>query len=222
MRKSVMAMLLVVVMLFFVHYAAAEDLSGKSIDELLALRTQINKELAERYEPAVLEDAVPIEKIFPDKGFALFVRDAVGAFSIKDAVTQDDLDRVTNIFINSSSDNVKSLEGIQYLRNVVRITIVSQKELTSIPDEICELQDLKSLELGTNGIKSIPDSICNCPSLVRLEIDYNPIERLPDDIGNLSTLEYLNISGTNIKELPQSIYLLQLKEFGRKGLDLGD
>lgn len=222
MTKSVIAILLLVVMLFSCTYATTEDLTGMSTEDLLDLRLQINNELAARYEPVTLEGAVPISEIFPDHGFALFVRDEVGAFSIKDTVTQDALDRITNIFINSSAEEVKSIEGIQYLRNVERVTIVSQKGLTDIPDEICELQALRSLELATNGIKSLPDSICNCPSLVRLEIDYNPIDHLPDDIGNLSTLEYLDISGTNIKELPQSIYLLQLKEFGRKGLDLGD
>lgn len=222
MRKHVIAILILVSMLFSIHYALADNLSEMTSDELLALRLQINNELAARYEPPVLEDGMTLIDIFPDKNFAIYIRDQVGAFSINDKVTQDDLDRVTNIFINSESFGITSLEGLQYLTNLQYMTCITQLQLTEFPDCFDDLQNLCRLDLSQCSITELPPSICNAPLLYDLDVGYTKLTRLPDDIGNMPSLKKLDISNTEIKELPASIRLLQLEEFNRRGLDLGD
>ncbi len=222
MRKHVIAILILVYMLFSIHYALADNLSEMTSDELLALRLQINNELAARYEPPVLEDGMTLIDIFPDKNFAIYIRDQVGAFSINDQVTQDDLDRVTNIFINSESFGITSLEGLQYLTNLQYMTCIAQLQLTEFPDCFDDLQNLCRLDLSQCSITELPPSICNAPLLYDLDVGYTKLTRLPDDIGNMPSLKKLDISNTEIKELPASIRLLQLEEFNRRGLDLGD
>ena len=222
MTKSVIATLLVVVMLICCTYATAEDLTGMSTDELLDLRLRINDELAARYEPPVLKDGMTLIDIFPDKNFAIYIRDQVGAFSINEQVTQEDLSRVTTLFLNDESYGITSFEGLQYLTGVKRITCLYQKGLTELPDCFDSLTVLWELDMRNCGITELPPSICNSPSLECLYVSNTNLEKLPEDIGNIQTLKKLNISNTKITELPASIRLLKLEEFNRKGLDLGD
>lgn len=221
MRKHVIAILILVSMLFSIHYALADNLSEMTSDELLALRLQINNELAARYKPPVLEDGMTLIDIFPDKQFAIYIRDKIGTFSINDQVTQDDLDRVTDLWINSESFGITSLEGIQYLHNLQRATIITQRGLTSIPDCFDSLPNLYQLDLAQCPITELPPSICNS-NIKNLDLWATRLESLPEDIGNMTQLEELDISGTNITELPPSIYNLNLKYFNRNGLDLGE
>ena len=222
MKRIFAALLLVVVMFSFVTYAGAEDLTELTTEELLAMREEINEELAARYEPPVLEDGMTLIDIFPDKNFAIYIRDQVGAFSINDQVTQADLDRVDNIFINSESFGITSLEGLQYLTNLQYMTCITQRQLTEFPDCFDDLPNLHRLDLSQCSITELPPSICNAPLLYDLDVGYTMLTKLPEDIGNMPSLKKLDISNTQIKELPASIRLLQLEEFNRRGLDLGD
>ena len=221
MKRFAAILLILVVLLSAIHYAAAEDLSSMSTDDLLTLRLQINEELASRYKPSVLPDGITLIDVFPDKQLAIYVRDKVGAFSINDQVTQDDLDRVTDLWINNESYGITSLEGIQYLRNLKRATVISQRDLTSLPDCFDEMPNLYQLKVSQCAITKLPPSICSS-AIEDLDVYGNPITALPDDIGNMTALKKLNISHTKITELPASIRNLKLEEFNRSGLNLGD
>lgn len=219
MRKSVIAILLIVAVLFTIHYAAADDLSEMSIEELYKLRESINDEIASRRSPVDLQEGTPIQDIFPDKDLAKLVRDKTGKISVEDKVTQDDLDSVKNIYATRNED-IKSLEGIEYLRNIESLSMFGQKNLAYIPETIGTLSSLRKLEFSESEfLEYIPESICDLPDLRSLILRSSAIKALPDDIGNLSCLEDLDISYTQITELPESIYALNLKTFTRTGLD---
>lgn len=219
MRKSVISILLVVALLLSVHYAAAEDLTGKTIEELYQMRKVINDEIASRRAEINLQEGTPIKDIFPDTDLAKLVRDKTGKISIKDKVTQEDLDSVTGIYATRNED-VKSLAGIEYLRNLESLSMFGQKNLAYIPDAIGSLISLRRLEFSESiFLEYLPDSICDLPALRSLDLRSSAIKALPDDIGNLASLEDLDISSTNITELPESIYALNLKTFARTGLD---
>ena len=220
MTKYVIAILLIVVMLFGFTYAIAEDLSSSSLDELYELRKAINEEIASRRSVIDLQEGSPIQDIFPDKDLAKLVRDETGKISIKDKVTQDDLDSVSSIYATRNED-VKSLEGIEYLRNLESLSMFGQKNLAYIPETIGTLESLGRIEFSESEfLEYLPDSICDLPELRSLDLRSSAIKALPDDIGNLSSLEYLDISYTNITELPESIYALNLKTFTRTGIDM--
>ena len=220
MKRLLSVLLILVVLLSSVYYAAAEDLSAMSEDDLLALRLAINNELAARYEPPVFDGKTVID-IFPDKPFAIYMRDAMGAFSINDEVSQEMLESVTDIFINDMDMGLSSMEGIQYLTNLKYITCVHQRALTQLP-EIGNLQQLYSIDFAQCGLTSLPESICSCMAMKTIDVYGNPITALPEDIGNLTSLNSLDISYTQITSLPESIRNLKLKEFNRKGLNLGE
>lgn len=221
MKRVFIILLLAVVLLASTAQAyTATDLANMSTDELLALRAEINNEIAARYEPPVIEEVKTLIEIFPDEYLAKLIRDEIGLFSTKDQVSLDQLKKIEYIWIFNSDKGVTSLEGIQYLTNLVSLQIDFQKSLTYIPEEIGNLSHLKVFDVTYCPIDKLPDSFCNLTNLEEAKFYYTNLEKLPDDIGNLKSLKELDISNTKIKELPASIYNLHLERFGREGLDL--
>lgn len=196
------------------------DIASMTDEELYDLRQAINDELGSRLEGSLaLKEGTTIAELFPDTALAKKVRDAVGAFSTKDVITQEKLDKITQISF-TAGDGLTSLEGIQYLHNLNYLSCFNQKGLIKIPDSIGSLTKLEKLYLELCPIEQLPDSICDLPLLKLLNLHRTNIVQLPADIGNLSNLKTLDISNTRISELPESIYLLQLSSFNRDGLDL--
>jgi Leucine rich repeat len=102
------------------------------------------------------------------------------------------------------------------------------KNLTKLPENIGDYQDLTQVRLTLNELTELPKSIGNLSSLIELYVNYNyliclPEEierlinleslyinnnylvRLPTNIGNLTKLEHLNLSNNKIRFLPDSI-----------------
>ena len=222
--KKVLCIVLVLVISSMVMGANAEtDISQMSLEELLALRKTVNEQIAQIILSEGQEDTSgvlgTIKELFPDPWVAKHIRDSIGAFSTNDGVTQEKLDTVTSLSFDRN-DDVTTLDGIQYLRNLEYLSCFGQNNLRDIPDAIGTLLNLEDISIYESPITDLPDSICNLQQLRWLSIESTNISSLPDDIGNLSALTYLNISNTKISSLPESIYTLQLKTFERKGLDI--
>ncbi len=81
--------------------------------------------------------------------------------------------------------------------------------LTSIPEEIYELQNLKTLSLDFNQISEIYKEISNLVSLKHLYLNYNQLKSLPDSIGDLQSLKGLSIMHNNVNSLPISLKKLK-------------
>ena len=224
MRKSVIAILLLVVILFVFTYSTAEELAEMTNDELLDLRLQINIELAGRKAEQEIPEDSTIADLFPDHFLAMKVRDAIGAISTNDPVTQEELDTIETISINGSvageTNEFKDLTGIEYLRNLKTLRIVRQPEFTEIPDSIGSCMYLRVLDFRSCGIKTLPAVICDLTDLEEIDLAYSELESLPDDIGNLEQLKEIDISNTNVTALPESIRNLSLEKFRRDGLNL--
>ena len=224
MRKAVTALLLVVVILLGCIYAAAEDLSAMTTEDLLDLRLQINNELVSRKADVEIQEGAIIADLFPDRFLAMKVRDAVGAISTSDPITQDELDSIKTISINGNTagetEEFCDLTGIEYLRNLEVLRVVRQPGCTKIPDAIGNCIYLRDLDFRSSGIKTLPASICDLEYLESIDACYSELDSLPDDIGNLQQLKKLNISYTKVTVLPASIRNLDLEKFYRDGLDL--
>lgn len=221
--KRIYIVLLIAVAFMSVSIAET-DIKNLTYDELYALRTEINNEIAARIKA---EYAAPEEKtiaeLFPDKWIAKHIRDELGKFSTSDTVTQDELDTITRFRVSGQTIDhiqVTTLEGLQYLRNLKALEINAQDNIFEIPEWIGLLVNLTSLEFSYCPIVTVPDCICNLTKLRSLDFSCSDIQALPEDIGNLIDLETLDISRTKITELPQSIYNLSLKSFNRVGLDI--
>ena len=222
MKRKIVALLSVVVLLLCGHYAVADvpDLSSMTEEELLALRLEVNEELAARKAAQEVPEGSTIADLFPDPVLAKCIRDEVGAFSVNDVVTQEKLDTVSTISFTNTDSGIQSLEGIGYLHGMWQLVLHNQNQLQSIPDEIENCISLERFMLSCKSIKAIPDTICNLQILRALDISYTSVSELPADIGNLTALKELDISHTNITSLPESIYNLNLDKFEREGLDL--
>jgi Leucine-rich repeat (LRR) protein len=85
----------------------------------------------------------------------------------------------------------------------------SCSNLTSLPDIVSLMTNLKSLNCFNNKLISLPPSIGNLINLNFLFLDNTNITSLPDSISNLSNLKVLYFSHTNITTLPKSIINLR-------------
>ncbi|KAG5564801.1 hypothetical protein RHGRI_000866 [Rhododendron griersonianum] len=85
--------------------------------------------------------------------------------------------------------------------------------LSYLLDEIGNLISLQTLDLTQNNLSTLPDSICNLTCLKRLRLKDNNVSYLPSGIGSLTSLEILDLSRNNLWTLPDSIGKLScLKE----------
>jgi Leucine-rich repeat (LRR) protein len=96
-------------------------------------------------------------------------------------------------------------DDIQYLQNLTTINFQGNGYITSIPESIGALSNLKFLYLGENQISSVPSSITNLHNLEELDLSQNHLNGdFPDGfyIGNqeegLSSLKMLNLGFNNI------------------------
>src|SRR3972149_6770781 len=67
----------------------------------------------------------------------------------------------------------------------------SGNQLTSLPDSIGQLTNLRLVYVDNNQLTSLPDSIGQLTNLQKLFVDNNQLTSLPDSIGQLTNLQVL-------------------------------
>ena len=89
--------------------------------------------------------------------------------------------------------------------------------LTSIPVELCNLKQLKILELNNNNLTSLPKEIVKLENLEELNLNINNLSTLPKEILQLEKLKVLNIKNNKYLELSdrQKEWLKELVSNGR-------
>lgn len=73
---------------------------------------------------------------------------------------------------------------------------IASNALTSLPEAIVNLRELKTLRAGSNPITSLPD-VGELPNLRRLDLHKTQLRRLPEWVKNLG-LEHIDLRGTKI------------------------
>ena len=86
-------------------------------------------------------------------------------------------------------------------RNGVTELELSHENITKIPPEIGQLQNLTYLSLHRNEIDELPPEIGQLQNLTCLSLSKNYIGELPPEIGQLKSLTELNLSNNKIKIL---------------------
>ena len=79
----------------------------------------------------------------------------------------------------------------QQARDVWELNI-NYRYLSSLPDEICSLTNLRKLNCSQNVIKHLPNNIGNLVKLYRLDVSHNELEDLPESMSKLINLNYLS------------------------------
>jgi Leucine-rich repeat (LRR) protein len=83
--------------------------------------------------------------------------------------------------------------------------------LAAVPDRIGDLTALRRLVLGSDGsnrLTAVPDSLCDIEKLHLLWLANNQLESLPARIGALKSLQYLSVNHNNLTSLPDSVFEL--------------
>ena len=102
-------------------------------------------------------------------------------------------------------------------KNMIIFTI-SDNLLTTLPYEISELIELKTINVKNNQLVSIPAGLFqNCNKLERLHFSGNLLRRIPDEIGLCINLIMIDFSTNIIEEIPVTLSTccnLELMHFG--------
>ena len=104
-----------------------------------------------------------------------------------------------------SNNNLSYLpESIIRLKELTHLTVANNKIL-EIPEKISELLKLKHLSLQNNLISRLPDDIVFVKNLKKLDLTNNKLFSLPSNMGSLYHLTVLKLDGNRLKTLPEDI-----------------
>lgn len=94
--------------------------------------------------------------------------------------------------------------------------------LTSIPDEFANLKQLEDLSFYSCDFKKFPKAICELYNLKRLDLEDCKLGDLPNEFLNLTKLEILDVSGSYLsdKNLEKICKLSNLKELDLNACNL--
>ncbi|NJR23767.1 MAG: GTP-binding protein [Richelia sp. CSU_2_1] len=102
-------------------------------------------------------------------------------------------------------------EELRTLKNLRSINL-SCNPFGKIPELLLEMKQLESLNLTSIGLTEIPDAINKLPNLTKLDISFNQIEnilevlpKLCEILGHLSNLTEIHLVGNQIAEIPDAI-----------------
>jgi leucine-rich repeat protein SHOC2 len=95
---------------------------------------------------------------------------------------------------------------------------VSHKEITHLPESICNLYYLSELSLQHNKLIALPKNIGNLSNLTKLILIDNELTSIPDSITKLTKLNFLYLSSNRLASLPGKIgNISELKELALNG-----
>jgi internalin A len=89
---------------------------------------------------------------------------------------------------------------------------LSHKGLRSLPPEIGQLTNLRSLDLSFNQLSSLPPAIGQLTNLRSLNLRFNLLTSLPPEIGQLTNLQLLDLYENPLHSLPPEIRHKEVRE----------
>ncbi|KAM3733838.1 hypothetical protein ACB098_11G168500 [Castanea mollissima] len=110
------------------------------------------------------------------------------------------------------------------LRSLRVLSLSHYWNLTVLPDSICNLKQLRYLDISHTAIEVLPESVCTLYNLQTMLLSCcRFLTELPANMGWLINLRHLDISGTNLIEMPllmgklRSLQTLTSFILGKKG-----
>ncbi|CAG5127393.1 unnamed protein product [Candidula unifasciata] len=108
---------------------------------------------------------------------------------------------IKNCSLKKMSAQISALQEL-------RLLDMSCNCLSSVPETLCQLTNLHTLNLAQNKLTTFPVSLINSSiskCLVNLDLKNNEITSIPADIVKLKSLHSLNISHNQLRHIPESL-----------------
>jgi len=115
------------------------------------------------------------------------------------------LNSIDGYAVDYSFTKIKDSNNLFFGDKDVRILILSENKLESLPPEIRELKNLRKLDLSKNYLKSLPSEIGELKYLTGLYLSKNYFTSLSPEIGKLNNLTELDLTGNQLDSLPKEI-----------------
>jgi hypothetical protein len=112
--------------------------------------------------------------------------------------------RTQHFLIDTLGHEYRMTNDLTLLDSSITALDLRDKNLSIIPEKVCQNKQLQVLLLGQNNLSSLPDNICTLINLKILYANDNQIANLPDGFGQLRQLEVLHLGQNQISSLPAS------------------
>lgn len=160
--------------------------SGEKQNSNNDVSAEVSIDESKEIEEVALEEPTPLNEIIRDEILLDFLVEEFELEGSTIVVTQDDLDEVIQILSLSGLKGVKSLEGVQYFRNIEYLSI-DDGEISDL-SPLSNLNKLYHLSLGANNISDL-SPLKGLKNLNSLDIQDNQIE----DFSPIKDLEIENL-----------------------------
>jgi len=142
--------------------------------------------------------------IFPDENLAQVVASRFNR-QVTDEVSIDELNHLSGSIV-AQSQNIKDLEGVQYLTSLASL-IINDNQITNL-GPLSHLTNLTGLNLAHNDVNNI-EPLRGLSSLMVLDLSFNQISQV-EPLGNLTHLLTFNLSNNHISDLSALTHLSTL------------
>jgi Leucine-rich repeat (LRR) protein/GTPase SAR1 family protein len=96
---------------------------------------------------------------------------------------------------------------IGQLENLSELTL-NENQLTGLPEEIGQLRKLRNLDLTNNQLATLPSAILQLQNLRYLKLGRNQLAALPSEIARLQNLVHLILDNNQFSALPMEIFTM--------------
>ena len=96
------------------------------------------------------------------------------------------------------AENLKKLGGLSKLKTLA----IDSNKLSSLPAELCTLNDLQSLSAAKNSLTALPDALGALGKLKTLNLSHNSLSSLPESMCAMVSLQTLDCSANKLQALP--------------------
>lgn len=116
------------------------------------------------------------------------------------------------------AENLKKLGGLSKLKTLA----IDSNKLSSLPAELCTLNDLQSLSAAKNSLTALPDALGALGKLKTLNLSHNSLSSLPESMCAMVSLQTLDCSANKLQALPAGFgHLAALASAGFANNQLG-
>ncbi|GJU13926.1 disease resistance TIR-NBS-LRR class family protein [Tanacetum coccineum] len=163
-------------------------------------KKQLTDSLSELH---LIAETIDVCQLHPDNSFPKFRFECyyneapASSFGNLEMLISMGLCACTNL--ENFSRSICSLEGLR------KLTL--EGSIPEVPRDLDQLESLEELIFSSSNIRNLPDSICKLKHLKSLELkSCLLLEKLPDDLGRIESLETLTITDcSRLRDIPNNI-----------------